>query len=84
MGTVNLARKDAREAAKLLREFQLFLESAIESAIAPGETEAFSAIDSPNVASDRLKFKRAEGIIRRIDIALGDRKGKLEQRRRYL
>jgi hypothetical protein len=57
-----------------LREFQLHLESAIESAIAPGETEACAAIDAPNVAIDRADFKSAEGLIRRIDIALGDRR----------
>ena len=82
MGAViQLTRKDAREAARLLRELQLHLESAIETAIMPGETEAFEAIDKPTVASDRAKFKSAEELIRRIDIALGDRKRARSRRR---
>ena len=72
-GYVPFTRKDAREAAGLLRELQIHLESAIESSIAPGQTEAFEPIDAPHVASDRAKFKSAERLIRRIDIALGDR-----------
>ena len=73
MGTLAITRKDAREAARLLRLLQIHLESAIDSAIAPGETEACAAIDAPGLAIDRADFKSAEGVIRRIDIALGDR-----------
>jgi hypothetical protein len=74
MGTVvQLSRKDARQAAKLLRELQIHLESAIETSIAPGGTEAFEEIDAPHVATDRAMFKSAERLIRRIDVALGDR-----------
>lgn len=57
-----------------MRELQIHLEAAIESAIAPGESEAFASIDAPHVASDRVKVKLAEKVIRTIDIACGDRK----------
>ncbi len=57
-----------------MRELQIHLESAIETSLAPGSTEAFDAIDAPHIATDRVKFKSAERLIRIIDIALGDRK----------
>ena len=81
MGTRAITRKDAREAARLLRLLQIHLESAIESAIAPGETEACAAIDAPGLAIDRVDFKSAEGIIRRFDIALGSRRRSLRSPR---
>jgi hypothetical protein len=75
MGTlVSLSRKDARQAASLLREFQIHLESAIECSLAPGGKEPFDPADAPQVAIDRLKFKTLERLIRKIDIAVGDRK----------
>lgn len=69
-----LARKDMREAVRLLRVLQIHLDSAIESSIAPGETEACAAIDAPHLAEDRADFKSAERLIKAIDIVLGDRK----------
>lgn len=77
---IHLTRSDAREVARLLRELQLHLESAIESSIAPGETEAFAAIDAPHVATDRVKFKSAERQIRKIGIALARTRFRTEPR----
>lgn len=74
--TIALSRANARQAAALLRILQVHLESAIESALVPGETEAFAAIDAPHVATNRQVFRQAERIIRAIDIATGGRQSK--------
>jgi hypothetical protein len=75
MGVViRIARCDGRAIAKLLREFQIHLESAIETACLSGESQAFEAIDEPHVRADRATFKRAERLIRTLDIACEDRR----------
>lgn len=64
MGT--LTRKEAREVVRLLRVLQVHLKSAIESAVAPGETEAFSAIDAPHIVRDLRNIESARMLVKKL------------------
>lgn len=60
----DLTNQERAEIARLLREFQILLQSSIECAVRPGSVEAYDAMDVAQLQKDRLDWITAERCIR--------------------